>query len=137
MPRQRSQSSHKAPAVMDSTVTGPPTLKWSRKRICTSGRALSTTMRFATEPTRVKLPASVEDMAEHVDHAVRRIGIEHVGLSSDFDGGGGVRGWQNAAESAGLTAALAARGYDARAIGLLWSGNFLRVWRRAEALAAP
>ncbi|WP_135470099.1 dipeptidase [Crenalkalicoccus roseus] len=82
-------------------------------------------------------PASVEDMAEHVDHAVRRIGIEHVGLSSDFDGGGGVRGWQNAAESAGLTAALAARGYDARAIGLLWSGNFLRVWRRAEALAAP
>ena len=80
-------------------------------------------------------PASVEDMADHVDHAVRRIGIEHVGLSSDFDGGGGVAGWQNAAESEGLTAALAARGYGAREIGLLWSGNFLRLWRRAEALA--
>lgn len=81
-------------------------------------------------------PAGVEDMADHVDHAVRRIGIGHVGLSSDFDGGGAVRGWRNAAESAGLTAALAARGYDSRAIGLLWSGNFLRVWRRAEAVAA-
>ncbi len=79
--------------------------------------------------------ASVEDLARHVDHAVRRAGIEHVGLSSDFDGGGGVRGWQNAAESAALTAALLARGYDAKAIGLLWSGNFLRVWRRALRLA--
>lgn len=81
-------------------------------------------------------PASVEDMADHVDHAVRRIGIAHVGLSSDFDGGGGVQGWQDAAETGGLTAALIARGYDAKAIGLLWSGNFLRVWRRALAVAA-
>jgi membrane dipeptidase len=79
--------------------------------------------------------ASVEDMARHVDHAVARIGIEHVGLSSDFDGGGGIAGWRNAAETANLTAALAARGYDARAIGLLWSGNYLRVWRQALSLA--
>jgi membrane dipeptidase len=79
--------------------------------------------------------ASVEDMVAHVDHAVRRIGIEHVGLSSDFDGGGGIGGWRDASETANLTAALAARGYDARAIGLLWSGNYLRVWRRALALA--
>ena len=54
--------------------------------------------------------ASVEDMADHVDHAVRRIGVEHVGLSSDFDGGGGVKGWENAAETGGLTAALRGRG---------------------------
>ncbi len=79
--------------------------------------------------------ASVEDLAAHVDHAVRRIGVEHVGLSSDFDGGGGVRHWQNAADSPALTAALLARGYDAKAIGLLWSGNFLRVWRRALEVA--
>jgi len=81
-------------------------------------------------------PASVEDLANHVDHAVRRIGIEHVGLSSDFDGGGGIGGWQNAAESAALTAELLARGYDARAVSLLWSGNFLRAWRRAAEVAA-
>jgi membrane dipeptidase len=79
--------------------------------------------------------ASVEDMADHVDHAVRRIGVEHVGLSSDFDGGGGVRGWENAAETGGLTAALRGRGYGPSEIGMLWSGNFLRVMRAAEAVA--
>ncbi|MBX9697821.1 MAG: dipeptidase [Acetobacteraceae bacterium] len=86
-------------------------------------------------PKGQKNDASVEDMARHVDHAVARIGIEHVGLSSDFDGGGGIAGWKDASETAGLTAALVARGYDAAAIGLLWSGNYLRVWRRALALA--
>jgi membrane dipeptidase len=82
-------------------------------------------------PEGQRNPATVETMADHVDHAVRQVGIEHVGLSSDFDGGGGLPGWQDASETGGLTAALLARGYDARAIGLLWSGNFLRVWRRA------
>jgi len=79
--------------------------------------------------------ADVEDMVDHVDHAVRRIGVEHVGLSSDFDGGGGVQGWENAAETGGLTAALRGRGYGPREIGMLWSGNFLRAMRAAEATA--
>lgn len=87
-------------------------------------------------PQGQKNDATVEDMVRHVDHAVARIGIEHVGLSSDFDGGGGLPGWKDASETANLTAALAARGYDARAIGLLWSGNYLRVWRRALDIAA-
>jgi membrane dipeptidase len=87
-------------------------------------------------PEGQKNPASVEDMADHVDHAVTRIGVEHVGLSSDFDGGGGVEGWQNAAETAGLSAALLRRGYGARELGLLWSGNFIRLLRRAEAAAS-
>jgi membrane dipeptidase len=87
-------------------------------------------------PEKQKNPASVEDMAAHVDHAVARIGIEHVGLSSDFDGGGGVEGWRNAAETPALTAALAARGYGPRELGLLWSGNFLRLMRAAEEYAA-
>jgi membrane dipeptidase len=80
--------------------------------------------------------AEVGDIADHVEHAVKRIGIQHVGLSSDFDGGGGVMGWANAAESAALTAELVRRGYDAEAIGLLWSGNFLRIMKAAEAAAA-
>jgi membrane dipeptidase len=80
--------------------------------------------------------ASVADIADHVDYAVKRIGIAHVGLSSDFDGGGGVDGWRNAAESANLTAELVRRGYDAQQIGQLWSGNFLRCMRAAEAVAA-
>ncbi|WP_205963656.1 dipeptidase [Roseicella aquatilis] len=86
-------------------------------------------------PEGQKNPSSVEDMADHVDHAVGRIGIEHVGLSSDFDGGGGVEGWQDASETGGLSAALLRRGYGARELGLLWSGNFLRLLRRAETAA--
>ncbi|MDN3562797.1 membrane dipeptidase [Paeniroseomonas aquatica] len=86
-------------------------------------------------PEGTRNAASVETMVDHVDHAVRRIGLEHVGLSSDFDGGGAVEGWQNAAETANLTKALLRHGYGAREIGLLWSGNFLRVWRQAQAIA--
>ena len=76
---------------------------------------------------------TLADVLDHVDHAVARIGIEHVGLGSDFDGGGGVSGWRHAGESASVTAALLARGYDPAAIALLWGGNFLRVLRVAEA----
>ena len=74
--------------------------------------------------------ASVADLVDHVEHAVRRIGLDHVGISSDFDGGGHVVGWANAGETQNITAELARRGYGAREIGLLWSGNFLRVWRQ-------
>lgn len=86
-------------------------------------------------PQGQKNDATVEDMVRHVDHAVARIGIEHVGLSSDFDGGGGLPGWRDASETAGLTATLVAHGYDARAIGLLWSGNYIRAWRKALSLS--
>jgi membrane dipeptidase len=80
--------------------------------------------------------ASVADIVDHVDYAVKRIGITHVGLSSDFDGGGGVEGWRSAADSANLTAELLRRGYDPLQIGQLWSGNFLRCMRTAEAISA-
>ena len=77
----------------------------------------------------------LEEFAAHVDYAVRRIGIAHVGISSDFDGGGGFRGWHDAAESANVTAELLSRGYDEKAISALWGGNFLRLMRAAERLA--
>ena len=76
------------------------------------------------------------DYADHVDYIVKRCGLAHCGISSDFDGGGGFSGWMNAGESANLTAELVRRGYDAHEIGLLWSGNFLRVLRVAEQVAA-
>lgn len=75
------------------------------------------------------------DFADHVDYAVRRIGIEHVGISSDFDGGGGFNGWRDASESPAITIELARRGYGAAELGALWGGNFLRLLRRAEQLA--
>ncbi|MBN8926963.1 MAG: dipeptidase [Rhodospirillales bacterium] len=72
------------------------------------------------------------DFADHVDHAVKRIGIDHVGISPDFDGGGGFSDWRNAADSANVTAELLRRGYDRGALAKLWGGNFLRVLRAAE-----
>jgi membrane dipeptidase len=78
---------------------------------------------------------TIADFADHIDHAVRRIGIEHVGISSDFDGGGGFVGWHDAAECPNITAELLRRGYGPRELALLWGGNFLRVLRLAEGRA--
>ena len=75
------------------------------------------------------------DFADHVEYAVRRIGLAHVGISSDFDGGGGFSGWHDASESAAITAELARRGYAEAELAALWSGNFLRLLRAAEAAA--
>lgn len=74
----------------------------------------------------------VTDFADHIDHAARRIGVAHVGISSDFDGGGAIKGWMSAAESPNLTAELLHRGYGRADITALWGGNFLRLLRRAE-----
>ena len=95
------------------------------------GIAQVTAVAAFLRPTPPNTPsqATVADLVDHVDHAVRRIGLDHVGISSDFDGGGGVQGWMNAAETPNVTAELARRGYGPREIALLWSGNFLRVWR--------
>ena len=78
----------------------------------------------------------VADFVNHVDHAVRQIGVAHVGISSDFDGGGGIGGWRDASESPNLTAELVRRGYGREEIAALWGGNFLRVLRAAEEIAA-
>jgi membrane dipeptidase len=76
---------------------------------------------------------TVADIADHIDYAVKRIGIHHVGIGTDFDGGGGVRGFMNASQASNLTAELARRGYDHNALSLIWGANFLRLLRAAEA----
>ena len=85
---------------------------------------------------RRETAATVKELVDHIDHAVLLIGIEHVGISSDFGGGGGIEGWNDAAETPRVTAELVARGYSSRDIELLWSGNLLRVWREVESVAA-
>ena len=80
--------------------------------------------------------ADVGDFIDHVDYAVNLIGIDHVGLSSDFDGGGGVVGWWDAGETANVTLELVRRGYSQEDIEKLWGGNLLRVWREVEQYAA-
>ena len=76
------------------------------------------------------------DFADHVDYAVNRIGIDHVGISSDFDGGGWFSDWRNAGDSANITIELVHRGYDRGALEKLWGGNFLRVMRVVEQAAS-
>jgi len=78
---------------------------------------------------------TVADFCDHVDYAVNRIGIDHVGISSDFDGGGWLRNWRNVGDSANITGELVRRGYDRQAIAQLWGKNFLRVMRVAEQAA--
>jgi membrane dipeptidase len=77
--------------------------------------------------------ASVSDFVDHIDHAVKIAGINHVGIASDFDGGGGVDGWQDASETENVTAELVARGYSEAEIGKIWGGNLLRVMEAVEA----
>ncbi|MEZ4588981.1 MAG: dipeptidase [Gemmatimonadales bacterium] len=76
--------------------------------------------------------AAVSDLVDHIDYAVRRIGIDHVGISSDFDGGGGVVGWRDAGETLGVTVELVRRGYTEADIAKLWGGNLLRVMEQVE-----
>ncbi len=71
-----------------------------------------------------------------MDYAVNLIGIDHVGLSSDFDGGGGIVGWFDAGKTLNVTLELVRRGYNEEEIRKLWGGNLLRVWREVERIAA-
>jgi membrane dipeptidase len=79
--------------------------------------------------------ATVKDYVDHIDYAVKLIGIDHVGIASDFDGGGGVDGWNSAAETFNVTLELVRRGYTEEQIAKIWSGNLLRVWGEVEKVA--
>ncbi|MDL5514502.1 dipeptidase [Arenibacter sp. M-2] len=72
-------------------------------------------------------PVGVSDLVDHIDYMVNLIGIEHVGISSDFDGGGGIAGWRDASETPNVTLELVKRGYSEEEIAQLWGGNLLRV----------
>jgi membrane dipeptidase len=79
--------------------------------------------------------ANVKDFVNHIDYAVKLIGIDHVGISSDFDGGGGIDGWNSSAEAFNVTLELVRRGYTEDQIGKMWSGNLLRVWGEVQKVA--
>jgi membrane dipeptidase len=94
--------------------------------------AVSAFLKLNAKPDEV----TVADFADHIDHAVRRIGIDYVGISSDFDGGGGFSDWHDAAQNPNITIELVKRGYDRGALEKLWGGNFLRCMRAAEKVAS-
>jgi membrane dipeptidase len=89
----------------------------------------------ATKPLSVEGRAGLKEFVDHIDHAVKLIGINHVGISSDFDGGGGIEGWDSAADTANVTIELVRRGYREEEVAQLWGGNLLRVWREVERVA--
>jgi membrane dipeptidase len=78
---------------------------------------------------------TLAEFVDHIDYVVKRIGIEHVGIGTDFNHGAGVTGFLSAADAPNVTSALAARGYTPDQINAIWGGNFLRVWRATEAAA--
>ena len=78
---------------------------------------------------------TVSDFVDHIDYVAKKIGIDHVGISSDFDGGGGIEGWNDAGETANITIELVRRGYTEEQIGKIWSGNLLRVMDRVAQVA--
>lgn len=88
-----------------------------------SNKAKSTIDEKLKETPRV----DVKDYVNHIDYLVKKMGIDHVGISSDFDGGGGIKGWDDASETLNVTTELVRRGYTKEQIEKIWSGNLLRV----------
>ncbi|MCS4312514.1 MULTISPECIES: pyoverdine-tailoring dipeptidase-like protein PvdM [unclassified Pseudomonas] len=81
--------------------------------------------------------ATLKDLGDAIDYTVRKIGIDHVGIASDFNDGGGLDGWNNVGEIRNVTAELIQRGYSEADIAKLWGGNFLRVWDQVQKAAKP
>ncbi len=78
---------------------------------------------------------TVAQLVDTIAYAIQKIGIDHVGISSDFNHGGGVVGWDNEGECQNVTVELLRRGYSESDIAKLWGGNFLRVWAQVEKTA--
>lgn len=78
---------------------------------------------------------NVKDFVDHIDYLVKKIGVDHVGIASDFDGGGGVEGWDDASETFNVTLELVRRGYTKKQIEKIWSGNLLRVLDQVQKVA--
>ena len=122
---------------------GEKMMTWAEARKLDSEKrdAFIATYRRLSKEAKVKMkssavsPVNVSDFVDHIDYLVKKIGIDHVGISSDFDGGGGVDGWNDASETLNVTVELVKRGYTETQIAQLWNGNLLRVLDEVEKIA--
>lgn len=87
------------------------------------------------EVHKIADPVNVADFVDHIDYLVKKLDIDHVGISSDFDGGGGVEGWSDASETLNVTIELVKRGYTEEEIDKLWNKNLLRVLDEVQEIA--
>jgi membrane dipeptidase len=90
---------------------------------------------FASSIREALGPATIDIMIDHIDYIVKRAGIDHVGIGTDFNHGSGIEGYEDASDSLAVTVGLVRRGYSADDIKKIWGGNFLRVFRQAERAA--
>jgi membrane dipeptidase len=90
---------------------------------------------FSDIKSKYEKLATVKDIVDHIDHVVQVIGIDYVGIGSDFDGGGGVEGCRTVAEMKNITIEMLRRGYTKNDIKKIWGGNFMRVFRKVEGVA--
>lgn len=74
--------------------------------------------------------ATVKDLVNHIDHIVKIAGVDHVGIGTDFNGGGGLLDCQDVSQLPAITQELVRRGYSERDIRKIWGGNLLRVFRQ-------
>lgn len=92
---------------------------------------------FLGEIRKAQTRGTIAEFVDHIDYIAKRIGWRHVGVGTDFNHGGGVGGFESAADAAHVTRELVRRGYSEEQIAGIWGGNFLRVLRGAEHARAP
>jgi len=80
-------------------------------------------------------PADVSNLIDHIDYIVQRIGVDHVGIGTDFNHGSGIDGFVDAADALNVTVGLLERGYTTVDIKKIWGGNFMRVFKEVERVA--
>jgi membrane dipeptidase len=98
-------------------------------------RAKAMAEREAVNQKFPQVRATVKDLVDHIDHVKKLVGVDYVGIGTDFDGGGGVVGCDDVSGMIHVTEELIRRGYTDREIGKIWGGNFLRVFQRVIDLA--
>ena len=87
---------------------------------------------FLTTVSDLLGPGSVDMLLDHIDYIVKRVGVDHAGIGTDFNHGSGIEGYNDASEALNITVGLLARGYTAAEIEKIWGGNFLRVLKAVE-----
>ena len=87
---------------------------------------------FLTRISALLGPIGLNEMVDHIDYIAKRIGVDHVGIGTDFNHGSGIEGFDDAGEALNVTVELLKRGYTKDDIVKIWGGNFIRVWQAAE-----
>lgn len=86
---------------------------------------------FLTNVSELLNDITLSDMLDHVDYIAQRIGVDHVGIGTDFNHGSGIEGFVDASDALNVTAGLLDRGYSKSDVAKIWGGNFLRVWQQS------